>query len=63
MQHIPEKGTFIQPNVVDIFLNIPLKYVVGNHWKRLSEALLMSTHNVCFRGESRKNITLLPPLI
>ena len=29
-------------------------YVVGTHLKRLAEALLMSTHNMCFRGEIRK---------
>ena len=26
-------------------------YVVGTHWKRLVEALPMSTHNICFYGE------------
>ena len=29
-------------------------YVVGTHLKCLNEALLMSTHNICFRGEIRK---------
>ena len=29
-------------------------YVVGTHQKRLCEALLMSTHNICFHGEIRK---------
>ena len=29
-------------------------YVVGTHYKHLAEALLMSTHNVCFCGEIRK---------
>ena len=29
-------------------------YVVGTHLKRLVEALLMSTHNICFHGEIRK---------
>ena len=27
---------------------------MGSHLKRLSEALLMSTHNLCFHGEIRK---------
>ena len=34
-------------------------YVVGTHKKRLAEALLMSTHIICFRGEIRKISTLL----
>ena len=29
-------------------------YVVGTHQKRLAEALLMSTHNICFCQEIRK---------
>ena len=29
-----------------IFLS-PSKHVVGTHWKDLSNALLMSTHNIC----------------
>ena len=32
-------------------------YVVGTHNKRLGEALLMSTHNICFHGEIRKIFT------
>ena len=31
-------------------------YVVGTHLKHLSEGLLMSTHNVCFCREIKKNI-------
>ena len=33
-------------------------YVVGTHYKCLTEALLMSTHNICFHGEKGK-ITVL----
>ena len=29
-------------------------YVVGTHYKHLGEALLMSTHDICFHGEIRK---------
>ena len=29
-------------------------YIVGTHKKRLAEALLMSTHNICFYEEIRK---------
>ena len=32
----------------------PKTYVVGTHLKRLTEALLMSTHNICFCREVRK---------
>ena len=36
------------------------QYIVGTHWKRLREALPMSTHNICFHGEIReKNAQLL----
>ena len=33
-------------------------YVVGTHQKRLSEALPMSTHNICFNGELEKIIAV-----
>ena len=31
-------------------------YVVGIHWKHISEVLLVNTYNLCFHGEVRKNI-------
>ena len=31
-----------------------MKYVVGTHLKRIAEALLMSTHNMCSPAEIRK---------
>ena len=37
-------------------------YVVGTHWKRLGEALLISTHNLCFCGEIKHNIMWIPLL-
>ena len=37
-------------------------YVEGTHQKRLAEALLMSTHNTCFRREIRKLVTWYPLL-
>ena len=37
-------------------------YVVGTHQKCLSEGLLMSTHNICFRGEIRKILCGYPLL-
>ena len=33
--------------------------VVGTHQNRLSEAILMSTHNICFDGELMKIILQL----
>ena len=39
----------------DIFCYLSTKtYVVGTRKKRLGEAFLMSTHNICFCGELRK---------
>ena len=50
----PDKVLFFQLKSADIFL-ITLKNIfVGTHQKRLIEALLMSAHNICFRGEIRK---------
>ena len=34
-------------------------YAVGTHEKRLSKAILMSTHDIYFRGEIRKISILL----
>ena len=36
-------------------------YVVGTHWNCLAEAILMSTHNICFYGEIMKIILQLSP--
>ena len=38
------------------------KYVVGTHWKRLGEALPMSTHNICFSREINKILCGYPLL-
>ena len=51
---------FIAPDKRSIHINIfPIsiwKHVMGTHNKKhLSEVLLMSTHNICFYGEIRKN--------
>ena len=44
-----------QPNCMNIFSYFFMTtYVVGTHLKDLLEALLMSTHNICFCGEIRK---------
>ena len=43
-------------HLVNIFLLSPRKYML---WVLIrSEALLMSTHNICFRGEIRKKSIL-----
>ena len=44
------------------FSRKPYMYVVDTHWKRLCEALLMSTHNICFCGEIRKLLCEYPTL-
>ena len=44
---VPDKAFFFQPKYVNIFLISLLKtYVMGTHKKRLTKALLMSTHNM-----------------
>ena len=47
---------------IDIYMKT---YIVGIQWKCLAEAFQMSIgiHNICFHGEIRKNIYLIPPLI
>ena len=30
--------------------------MVGTRWNRLTEAVLTSTHNLCFRAKIRKNV-------
>ena len=47
----PDWGTCFRKIV---FLFLMKTYFVGTHQKRLSEALLMSTYNICFCGEIRK---------
>ena len=36
------------------------EYALGTHQKRLAEALLMSTHIICFYGEVEKSILYNP---
>ena len=51
----PNDALFFVPKIVNIFVYFSIKtYVVGTHQKRLGEALLMSTHNICFCGDIRK---------
>ena len=45
---------FFHPKNADIFLTSPRKHMLWYSLKVLGEALLMSTHNICFRGEIRK---------
>ena len=42
--------------VMYAFLISPQKYIVDTLEKRLDEALLKSTHNICFHGKIRKNV-------
>ena len=39
---------------LDNLLQFFIKCVVGTHQRCLTEALLMSTQNICFYGEIRK---------
>ena len=48
---------FFQSKRIDIFLISPQKHVVGTHQKCLGEALLLSTHNICFHEEILKIFT------
>ena len=48
---IQDKALFASENI-DIFS--AKTYVVGTHYKRLDEALLMRTHNIYIRCETRK---------
>ena len=32
---------------------------MGTHWNRLAEAVLKSTHNLCFEQKCEKNISFL----
>ena len=52
---LAQDGTFFQSKIVNNFLSSPRKHIfwIGTHSKRLAEALLMSTHNICLRGEIR----------
>ena len=55
-------GVFIAPDMVlfssykyQYFSDFCMKtYVMGVNWKCLAEALLMSTHNICFCAEISK---------
>ena len=39
-----------------IFLNFAQTLIVGTRYNRLTEAVLTSTHNLCFRAKIRKNV-------
>ena len=64
MSDIAPDKTCFSAEKCSYFSYISMKtYVVGTHWKRLSEALPMSTHIICFHGEIRKNIIPMRPLL
>ena len=54
----PDKVLFFQPKNINIFLFLHENICCGTYDK----ALLLSTHNICFHTEIRKNIFLLLPL-
>ena len=45
---------FLWRNIFFSYFSIKA-YVVGTHYKNLSEVLLRNTHNKCLYGEMRKN--------
>ena len=49
-------GTFFQSKSIDIFLISPRMHMLW-YYLEVPEALLMNTHNICFRGEIRKILT------
>ena len=42
-----------------IFLFLHKNISCGAYYKHLNEGLVMSTHNICFSGEIRKNIFMI----
>ena len=59
----PDKVIFFKQKAVKFLYFSTKTYLMGTHQKHLSEVLLMSTHNICFHGEIRKNIIWIPSLI
>ena len=54
---------FFHPKSMDIFLILPQRHVMSTHQKHLREALLTSTHNICFCEEIRKILSGWPLFI
>ena len=44
----------IEKFIGKILILLPKTYIVGTCWNRLTEAVLMSTHNICFGSKVRK---------
>ena len=61
--HSPDKNTFFQSEHANIFLISLRKHVVGTHQKRLTEAFLMRSHNICFLWRNKKIIIRILPFI
>ena len=58
-QYHQQKQTWwvFDENLKMIFHTISIKtYVVGTHWNRLVQVILMNTHSICFYGELLKII-------
>ena len=59
MNHSNRKGAFFHPKNADLFL---ISRRIHMLWVLTSEALLMSTHNICIRREIRKILCGYPLL-
>ena len=51
------KNDKFQMKFLIFFLFLLKTLIVGTRWNRLSEAVLTSTHNLCFRAKIRKMYT------
>ena len=51
-------STLIQGLDIESTLNSHCLNIEGTHYKYLIKALLVSTHNICFYGEIKKNIDI-----
>ena len=60
--HSIDKNLNFNRNIVISFLFFHRNICWGNHLKRLTETLQMSTHNICFRVEIRKLVNWTPLL-
>ena len=55
------KNDNFQMKIEIVFYIFAQKYVVGTRFNRLDEAVLTSTHNLCFRAKIRKMNTPVNP--
>ena len=61
--HSSRYGTFFKQKVLTFFCISPQKHILWCSLEDLDDALLMSSHNLCFHGEIKKDIMRTSPLI